>query len=136
MTPQEQQSIIQLCLLAALADGGRDARERAELERIVQTFPYASDLDLRRLEEEVRERTPALAEIAANLSPAARQPAFELAVCVCNADGGGECGGGRVSRRPAPGARPRRRPRGSIRTRGHGSHYHRPDSGGSCPPGT
>lgn len=87
MTPQEQQSIIELCLLAALADGGRDERERAELERIVQTLPYASDLDLGRLEEEVRERTPALAEIAANLSPAARQPAFELAVCVCNADG-------------------------------------------------
>lgn len=87
MTPQEQQSIIELCLLAALVDGGKDERERAELERIVQTFPYASNLDLSRLEAEVRERSPAVCEIAAGLSPAVRQPAFELAVCVCNADG-------------------------------------------------
>lgn len=87
MTPQEQQSIIKLCLLAALVDGGKDERERAELERIVQTFPYASNLSLSRLEEEVRERSPALTEIVAGLSPAVRQPAFELAVCVCNADG-------------------------------------------------
>jgi uncharacterized protein (DUF697 family)/tellurite resistance protein len=87
MTPQEQQSITRLCLLAALVDGGKDARERAELERIVQTFPGASDLDLRQLEEELTAGAPALAEIAAGLSPATRQPAFELAVCVCNADG-------------------------------------------------
>lgn len=87
MTPREQQSIIRLCLLAALVDGGRDERERAELERIVQTLPNASDLDLRRLEAEVTAHAPALAEIAADLSPEVLQPAFELAVCVCNADG-------------------------------------------------
>lgn len=87
MTPQEQQSIAKLCLLAALVDGAKDERERAELERIVRTFPQASSLDLRQLEEEVTARSPALAEIVAGLSPAVRQPAFELAVCVCNADG-------------------------------------------------
>ncbi len=87
MTPQEQQSITKLCLLAALVDGGKDERERAELERIVQTFPGGSSLDLRQLEEEVTARSPALSEIVAGLSPAVRQPAFELAVCVCNADG-------------------------------------------------
>ena len=87
MTPQEQQSITKLCLLAALVDGGKDERERAELERIVQTFPGGSSLDLRQLEEEVTAHSPALSEIVAGLSPAVRQPAFELAVCVCNADG-------------------------------------------------
>jgi uncharacterized protein (DUF697 family)/tellurite resistance protein len=87
MTPQEQQSIIELCLLAALVDGGRDERERQELERIVQTFPYASSLNLAQLEEEVRAHTPALAEVVSGLSRESRQPAFELAVCVCNADG-------------------------------------------------
>lgn len=87
MTPQEQQSIAKLCLLAALVDGAKDERERAELERIVRTFPQASSLDLRQLEDEVTARSPALAEIVAGLSPAVRQPAFELAVCVCNADG-------------------------------------------------
>ena len=87
MTPQEQQSIAKLCLLAALVDGAKDERERTELERIVRTFPQASSLDLRQLEEEVTARSPALAEIVAGLSPAVRQPAFELAVCVCNADG-------------------------------------------------
>jgi uncharacterized protein (DUF697 family) len=87
MTPQEQQSITKLCLLAALVDGGKDERERAELERIVQTFPGGSSLDLRQLEEEVTAHSQALSEIVAGLSPAVRQPAFELAVCVCNADG-------------------------------------------------
>jgi uncharacterized protein (DUF697 family)/tellurite resistance protein len=87
MTPQEQQSIVHICLMAALVDGGKDERERVELERIVKTFPYASNLDLRQLEEEVTARAPALAEVAANVSPEVRQSAFELAVCVCNADG-------------------------------------------------
>jgi uncharacterized protein (DUF697 family)/tellurite resistance protein len=87
MTPQDQQSITKLCLLAALVDGAKDERERAELERIVQMFPYASDLDLSRLEAEMTARTPALTEIVNGLSPEVRQPAFELAVCVCNADG-------------------------------------------------
>ena len=87
MTLQEQQSITKLCLLAALVDGGKDERERAELERIVQTFPYAASLDLRQLEEEVTARTPTLSNIVKDLSPEVRQPAFELAVCVCNADG-------------------------------------------------
>jgi len=87
MTPNEQQSIITLCLMAALVDGGKDERERAELERIVKTFPQASSLDTQRLQDELITRKPDLAVIAASIPPALRQQAFELAVCVCNADG-------------------------------------------------
>ena len=87
MAPQDQQKIITLCLMAALVDGGKDERERAELERIVKTFPYASDVDLTRLQAEISERKPDLAAIASALPAEWKQPAFELAVCVCNADG-------------------------------------------------
>jgi len=87
MTPDEQQSITQICLMAALADGGRDERERAELERIVKTFPHGAHLDVRQLEEDMATRAPALTSLASSLSPKLRQSAFELAVCVCNADG-------------------------------------------------
>ncbi|MET0918061.1 MAG: TerB family tellurite resistance protein [Burkholderiales bacterium] len=87
MTPQEQQSIITLCLMAALVDGAKDERERAELHRIVNTFPNASSVDLQRLHDEVTARKPDLAALAGSLPPELRQPAFELAVCVCNADG-------------------------------------------------
>lgn len=86
MTPQEQQSTLKLCLLAALADGAEDARERAELERIAQSFPGAA-LDPAQLKDAVNAGASDLAAIAQDLSPAARQSAFELAVCVCNADG-------------------------------------------------
>jgi uncharacterized protein (DUF697 family)/tellurite resistance protein len=87
MTPQEQQTIITLCLMAALVDGGKDERERAELERIVKTLPYAANADLTRMQDEITQRKPDLAAIADSLSVELRQPAFELAVCVCNADG-------------------------------------------------
>lgn len=87
MNPQDQQSIAKICLMAALADGRRDEHELAELERIVKTFPDAPNLDLRRIEAELTERTPVLSEIVDGLSPEVRQQAFELAVCVCNADG-------------------------------------------------
>lgn len=87
MTTQEQQSIVKLCLLAALADGAEDERERAELERIVRSLPGAAELDLAQLRNAVGARTANLAAIAAGLSHAVRPSAFELAVCVCNADG-------------------------------------------------
>ncbi len=86
MTPQEQQSSIKLCLLAALADGAEDDRERAELERIVRSFPGAEP-NLGQLKAAVNAGASDLAAIAQDLSPAVRQSAFELAVCVCNADG-------------------------------------------------
>lgn len=87
MTPQEQQSIITLCIMAALVDGAKDERERAELERIVRTMPHAASFDFERIQQEVAESKPDLRAIAGSLSQELRQPAFELAVCVCNADG-------------------------------------------------
>jgi uncharacterized protein (DUF697 family)/tellurite resistance protein len=87
MTPSEQQSIIELCLMAALVDGAKDVRERGELERIVTTFPNASNIDLKRLQDELAARKPDLSAVAESIPAALRQQAFELAVCVCNADG-------------------------------------------------
>jgi uncharacterized protein (DUF697 family) len=87
MTPNEQQSITTLCLMAALVDGAKDPRERAELERIVATFPHASSVELQRLQDELAARKPNLSSIAGDIPQALRPQAFELAVCVCNADG-------------------------------------------------
>ncbi|MFO1204512.1 MAG: hypothetical protein U1E63_02015 [Burkholderiales bacterium] len=65
---------------AALADGAEGARERAELERIAQSLGAA--LDLAQLKDAVNAGASDLAAIAQDLSPTARQSAFELAVCV------------------------------------------------------
>ena len=88
MTDQERDALLSIALMSALADGAQDAREQAELARIVATLDPAGASQLAVLVQEVRSgrRTPEAAAAALG-APETRKFAFELAVGVCNADG-------------------------------------------------
>ena len=87
MTTVEQESIFTLALMAAFADGVKHDAERTELKRIAESLPEASvppALVYQRVL--LRQVTPAQAA-AALQSAELRQLAYEMAVCVCDADG-------------------------------------------------
>ena len=86
-TPQ-QQAILTLCLLAAFADGAND-REREEIRRIAESLAGESgNSQLSALYQDVLLKRVDLAKAAATLTdPAHKQLAYEMAVCVCDADG-------------------------------------------------
>lgn len=86
LTHAEKEALLSLCLMAAFTDGGKSDVERAELKRIADNFP-ASDVNLAALYHRVLLRQVSAAQTAAALTSAeARQLAYEMAVCVCEAD--------------------------------------------------
>jgi len=88
MNTPEQRAILTLCLMAAFADGGNSERERAEIKRIADTLGADGALDVSAIYQEVLLRKPDLATVAAAIAqPDERQFAYEMAVCVCDADG-------------------------------------------------
>lgn len=88
MTEKEQAATLTVCLMAAFADGAIGERERDEIQRIAGSLPGAADLDFGSLYRDAARGRGDLAEVARRLeSPEARRRAFELAVCVCGADG-------------------------------------------------
>jgi uncharacterized protein (DUF697 family)/tellurite resistance protein len=87
MTEQDHRAIVCICILAAFADGAQDEAERARIEGIVNGFS-GEHLDLAAAYQDVLGGKLSLAQAAAQLqSPAARALAYEMAVCVCHADG-------------------------------------------------
>ena len=85
MTESETRAIVTLSLLAAFADGADD-RERAEIKRIAEGF--STQVQLPTLYQDVLMKRASLASVARDLtSPEAKQLAYEMAVCVCDADG-------------------------------------------------
>ena len=88
MTDHEQQAVLTLCLMAAFADGAKDERERAQIKHIAQTLAPGSKLDLAGLYQDVLLGRRSLEDAASALgTPALRTLAYEMAVCVCDADG-------------------------------------------------
>lgn len=86
MNTVEKESILTVCLMAAFADGGKSDVERAELKRIAEAFPE-SDINLAALYHRVLLRQVSTVQAAQSLtSPETRQLAYEMAVCVCEAD--------------------------------------------------
>lgn len=86
LSQTEKESILTLCLMAAFADGGKSDVERTELKRIAENFPE-SDVNLAALYHRVLLRQVSTAQTAEALAKAeARQLAYEMAVCVCEAD--------------------------------------------------
>ena len=82
----EKEAILSLCLMAAFADGGQSEVERAELKRIAETFPE-SEVNLAALYHRVLLRQVLATQAPRALtSTEARQLAYEMAVCVCEAD--------------------------------------------------
>ncbi|MCM8611307.1 DUF533 domain-containing protein [Accumulibacter sp.] len=88
MNEQEQSAILTLSLMAAFADGRKDESERAELKRIADALAGEGSINLAALYQDVLLKRVSLpAAVAMLTSPEARQLAFEMAVCVCDADG-------------------------------------------------
>ena len=87
LTDQERQSILTVCMMAAFADGSHD-REREEIRRIAEGLASESGMDLARMYQDVLLHRVSVADAVGGLqSQAARQLAYEMAVCVCDADG-------------------------------------------------
>jgi tellurite resistance protein len=88
VTPSETRAIVKLSLLAAFVDGEKHERERAEIKRIAEGLSQAEGVHLPTLYQDVLMKRVALADVAAELAGTeASQLAYEMAVCVCDADG-------------------------------------------------
>lgn len=87
MTPSEQQAILSIALLAGFADGAND-REREEIRRIAESLAGESGAQhLSTLYQDVLlERIDVAKAAGALTDPAHKQLAYEMAVCVCDAD--------------------------------------------------
>lgn len=86
LTAQESEAILTISLLAAFADGDKTDAERDQIRRIAATFPQA-ELDVPALCQRVLISPPSLQEVCSVLqSSGARKLAYELAVCVIEAD--------------------------------------------------
>jgi tellurite resistance protein len=87
MTTIEQESILTLALMAAFADGAKHDAERAELKRVAERLPHA-DVQPAALYQRVLLNQVTPAQAATTLQPPElRQLAYEMAACVCDADG-------------------------------------------------
>lgn len=88
MTPSETRAIVSLSLLAAFVDGEKHERERAEIKRIAEGLSQADGVNLPTLYQDVLMKRVSLASVAGELkSTESKQLAYEMAVCVCDADG-------------------------------------------------
>ncbi|MBN8491717.1 MAG: GTPase [Burkholderiales bacterium] len=89
MTAEEQRALLAVALLAAFADGDKSDAEREEVKRIATTLgSQASGLNIPALMQDVLLKRLGLPQaVAALQAQEHRQLAYELAVCVCDADG-------------------------------------------------
>jgi uncharacterized protein (DUF697 family)/tellurite resistance protein len=87
-TQEEQRAVLTICLMSAFADGAKSETEREQIRRIAEGLAPESGLDLMRLYQDVlMRRTTVEAACAALGQQETRQLAYEMAVCVCDADG-------------------------------------------------
>ena len=83
----ENRAIVGICILAAFADGAQGEDERARIQQIVNGFSGECP-DVATVYQDVLGGKFPLAAAAGRLqTPSARALAYEMAVCVCNADG-------------------------------------------------
>jgi uncharacterized protein (DUF697 family) len=89
MSPQEQQAILTIALMAALADGDKADIERESLRGIAESLGGKGGLaGLAAVYQDVLLRRVDLGGTVARLGdPGQRELAYEMAVCVCDADG-------------------------------------------------
>ena len=88
LSPADTQNILRIALLAAFADGEKHARERDSIRDIAQGLGNAEGVNLPLLYQDVMLGRVTLAQAAGDLqSTEAKQLAYEMAVCVCDADG-------------------------------------------------
>ncbi len=88
MNEQEQRAVLTICLIAAFADGAKNEQERAQIRRIVESLAPGAPIDLPGLYQDVLLKRRTLEDAAASLTTREnRLLAYEMAVCVCDADG-------------------------------------------------
>ena len=88
MSNEEIRSILSICLLAAYADNVKHDRERDQIKQVADALGQHADVNLPSLYQDVLLRRIQLPNVAAQLSnEQSRQLAYEMAVCVCDADG-------------------------------------------------
>lgn len=89
MNTQEQQAILTIALLAAFADGQKADSEREAIRQIAESLGHEpGGGGLACLYQDVLLKRASVVQAVAALSdPAHRQLAYEMAVCVCEADG-------------------------------------------------
>ena len=88
MKSSEQHAIIAISLLAAFADGNKDEREREQIKQITEGLAPNGDINMSGLYQDVLLKRRTLEQSVAQLeSNEAQQLAYEMAVCVCDADG-------------------------------------------------
>jgi uncharacterized protein (DUF697 family) len=87
MTTEEQSSILSIALLAAFADGTKDELEHAAIRRTAEGFKLDA-VDLATIYQKVLTKETDLASAVSGLtSPESKSLAYELARCVCEANG-------------------------------------------------
>src|SRR5688500_8544929 len=88
MNAREQEAVLTIALLAAFADGAKDDREREEIKRIADSLAgEAGAPQLSQLYQSVLLKRVDVSQAAAALTdPMHKQLAYEMAVCVCDAD--------------------------------------------------
>lgn len=89
MKPETQKSILAIALYAAFADGAKDDREREQIRQLAESLANENGAPyLTQLYQDVLLKRISLDAAAAVLQDSAeRQLAYEMAVCVCDADG-------------------------------------------------
>lgn len=88
LRPEERRAVLSLCMLAAFADGNKHERERAEIKRVAEGFQEGDAVHLSTLYQDVLLGRITLPGVVAQLSSAeSKRLAYEMAVCVCDADG-------------------------------------------------
>jgi uncharacterized protein (DUF697 family)/tellurite resistance protein len=89
MTPEQQEALLSIALFAAFADGTKADAEREEIRRIAESLSTEANApNLPRLYQDVLLKRIRLESSVQKLVDAShRQLAYEMAVCVCDADG-------------------------------------------------
>jgi uncharacterized protein (DUF697 family)/tellurite resistance protein len=88
MNESQQKAVLTACLMAAFADGSKHDRERAEIRNIAESLAGEAGINLSALVQDILLKRVSLPDLASALdSPEWRQLAYEMAVCVCDADG-------------------------------------------------
>lgn len=89
LNPQQARSLVAICLHAAFADGHQGAEERDQVRKVAESLGREAEIDFIALYQDVLLGRLEMEAAVAGLDEAnLRQLAFELAVGVCEADGG------------------------------------------------
>ena len=89
MNQEQQQAILTIALLAALADGANNDRKREQIRQLAETLGGQTGAnELPRIYQQVLLKQVSLQDTAAVLvEQEHRQLAYEMATCVCDSDG-------------------------------------------------